>query len=160
MLVQKELSDRPSVPGAISQLHLELYKENACLAEAIFTVQTGDDLGFNLRNSLKSALSSTASSPGGSISRRQRTKPGPIWKAVAIWGTIQGVLADRQSQLGNDDYVGVSMLHANHLSQLTIFNLLSFNEASQLSKESWYLVEEGPCFSFQYSTDVAVAFRS
>lgn len=56
-----------------------------------------DDLGFNLRSPLKSALSSTPSSPGDSISRRQLIKPGPILEGAAIWGSVQAVLADRQS---------------------------------------------------------------
>ena len=127
-----------------------LREEYACPTEAVFAVQTADDLGFNLRSSLKSVLSSTPSFPGGSIFRHQCTKPGPIWKAAAVWGTIQCVLADRQSQLGNDDCIRVSMLHANrqfstgcHLMRLP-----------HLSKESRYLVGEGPSFSFQYSTSV------
>lgn len=67
--------------------------------EAVLTVQTGDNLGFNLRSSLKPALSSTPTSPGESISRRQLIKPDPILEAAAGWGGIQGVLADSPSQL-------------------------------------------------------------
>lgn len=79
-------------------------------------LQTGDNLGFNLRSSLKPALSSTPTSPGDSISRRQLIKPGPILEAVAVWGGIQGVLTDRPSQLGSDDCRVVSVLHAQRLS--------------------------------------------
>lgn len=131
-------------------------KENACRAGAGFAVQAGDDWGFNVRSSLKSALSSTPSFPGGSMCRHRCTKPGPIWKAAAVWGSIQGVLADRHSQLGNDDCTGVSVMHANrqfstrcHLMRLP-----------HLSKESFHLVGEGPCVSVQYSTAAAVVFRS
>lgn len=56
---REELSDR--LPRAISVCDL-LTMRSACLVEAVLTVQTGDNLGFNLRSSLKPALPSTPTS--------------------------------------------------------------------------------------------------
>lgn len=152
LLLNVGLEDRPahrcrqsSVTG-LPRGHLciiyWLCKEKVCLAQAVLTVQTGYDLGFNLRSSLKSALSSTPSpNPRKSISRRQLIIPGPILEAAAIWGSIQGVLTDRQSQLGSDDCRGVSMLHANLLSCQqfsTCWHLVRLRRS--FSKESWHQV--------------------
>lgn len=52
--VQKELSDRPCRGPSLRVIY-RLCKEKACPAEAVLTVQTGDDWSFKLRSSLKSA---------------------------------------------------------------------------------------------------------
>jgi hypothetical protein len=113
LLNSAERVKRQAILRPYLSITYRLRKETARLADALLTVQTGDVLGFTLRSALKLALSSTPTFPGGSIARRQLTKAGPILDAAAVWGTIQGVLAGRQSQLRINDCRGVSMLHTN-----------------------------------------------
>lgn len=127
---RKELSDRlwrePSL-CFISRLHRQC-EENACPAEAVSAVQNGDDLGFNLRSSLKPARSSSPSFPGGSTCRRQCTKTRSNLEGCSHLGRHprcpcrQAITTRKwQSQRGFND-----------ACKPTIFNLLWFNEASLL----------------------------
>lgn len=110
-------------PEVTSLHHLwAVSRESA--ADAVLTVQSGDALGFNLRSSLKSALSSTPTFPGGS-SRKQVQ----FWRLQQSGETSKVSLqtGSHNSEMTTAEGVQCCMQIA---LLLTIFNLLSFNEVS------------------------------